>query len=75
MANGSDRGIVVATNTGHEITTSFYNDEPNKKDPAANKGILYAFPADGTIQMVKISSGAELATPGSIAGKQVLDRR
>lgn len=71
MANGSDRGIVVATNTGHEITTSFYNDEPNKKDPAANKGILYAFPVDGSIQMAKISSATEFATPGSVAENQV----
>jgi hypothetical protein len=71
MANGSDRGIVIATNTGHEIATAYYNDEPNKKDAAANKGILYAFPSNGMNQMVKISSASEIATPGSIVVNQV----
>jgi hypothetical protein len=71
MANGSDRGIVVATNTGHEIATSYYNDEPNKKDPAANQGILYAFPVDGSNQMAKISSATEFATPGTVTDNQV----
>lgn len=71
MANGSHRGIVVATNTGHEIVTSYYNDQPNVKDAAADKGILYTFPTDGTHEMVKVSAGKEAATPGTVFPHQV----
>ncbi|TYS50317.1 S-layer homology domain-containing protein [Bacillus infantis] len=71
MANTGDRGIIIATNTGREIAASFYNDEPNKKDTAANKGIFYAFPTDKTTNMVKISAGADNATPGAVMKTQV----
>lgn len=71
MANGSHRGIVVATNTGHEIVSSYYNDQPNVKDPAADKGILYTFPTNGTHEMVKFSAGTEAATPGTVYPHQV----
>ncbi len=71
MANASNRGIVIATNTGKEIATSYYNDIPNVDDTAANKGILYAFPTNGKNEMVKISSGTEVATPGTVSPTQV----
>ncbi|WP_082804625.1 lamin tail domain-containing protein [Rossellomorea vietnamensis] len=71
MANGSNRGIVIATNTGKEIATSYYNDVPNVDDTAANKGILYAFPTNGKNEMVKVSSGTEAATPGTATPTQV----
>lgn len=75
MANGGHRGIVIATNTGIEIATSEYNNEPTVKDVAANKGILYAFPTNGSNQMVKISSATENATPGSVTALQVPTKR
>ncbi|RFU69653.1 lamin tail domain-containing protein [Bacillus sp. V59.32b] len=72
MANGSHRGIVIATNTGKETSRAFYNDQPNVNDSAANKGILYRFPtSEGTIDSTKISSAKEQATPGKVAGIQI----
>ena len=71
MANDSNRGIVIATNTGKEISRAFYNDQPNVDDSAANKGIVYRFPSDGSIDMNKVSSATEKATPGTVARTQV----
>lgn len=75
MANGSHRGIVIATNTGQEIATSEYNNDPTVKDVAANKGIVYSYPTDGSIAMKKISSATLAATPGSITLEQVPTER
>ena len=44
MANDSHRGIVIATNTGKEISRAFYNDQPNVDDSAANKGHSLSIP-------------------------------
>ncbi|MBN9654044.1 lamin tail domain-containing protein [Halobacillus sp. GSS1] len=74
MSNSGHRGLVVATNTGHEIITTEYNDEANKKDPASNKGIVYAFPTDGSNQMVKVSSAVKDATPSATEPYQTPDR-
>nr|WP_306813067.1 S-layer homology domain-containing protein [Paenibacillus soyae] len=68
MANGGKRGIVVATNSGIEVSTVYYdNDEETK----ANKGIFYRYPVDGTANMIKYSAGLEAATPGAVASQQV----
>ena len=75
MSNSSDRGIIIATNTGHELSASFYNDEATKKDPLANKGIVYGFPTDGSKKMVKTSSATLDATPGQVTSNQVPDTR
>ncbi|WP_226577629.1 lamin tail domain-containing protein [Halobacillus litoralis] len=71
MSNSGNRGLVVATNTGHEIVTTEYNDEANKKDPSANKGIVYAFPTDGSNKMVKVSSAVKEATPAAVETYQI----
>ncbi|WP_368658136.1 lamin tail domain-containing protein [Metabacillus halosaccharovorans] len=71
MANGSARGLVVATNTKEEITVSYYNDVVNVDDTVPDKGILYKYPEDGSTQAIKVSAGVEAATPGSVEGFQV----
>lgn len=64
MANGSNRGLVIATNTGIELSAAYYG----KDDVSTNKGIVYKFPTSGNT-MVK--SSAVAATPGSITPGQV----
>ncbi len=71
MANGSTRGLVVATNTKEEITVSYYNEVANVDDTVPDKGILYKYPEDGTKQSIKISAGVEDATPGTAEDYQV----
>ncbi|RAK19887.1 S-layer family protein [Anoxybacillus vitaminiphilus] len=71
MSNTNHNGIVIATNTGHDVVAAYYNDEPNVKDTAADKGILYTFPKDGSLNMKKYSSAKEKATPGQVALIQV----
>jgi hypothetical protein len=71
MANTSNRGIVITTNTGKDISKAFYNDVPNVNDVAANKGIVYRFPSEGSIEMTKISSAKDAATPGKLNGIQI----
>ncbi|MGH1144981.1 lamin tail domain-containing protein [Bacillus pseudomycoides] len=71
MANGSARGIVVATKTGTEIASAYYNDQANQADVKANKGILYRYPQDGSQIMQKISSAEHNASPGTIFEGQV----
>ncbi|MFC0272253.1 lamin tail domain-containing protein [Metabacillus herbersteinensis] len=69
MANGSMRGLVVATNTGKEISVSYYNDETNVDDSFQDKGIVYKYPVDKSTQLIKI--GVEDATPGAVESFQV----
>ncbi|WP_017153986.1 lamin tail domain-containing protein [Bacillus bingmayongensis] len=71
MANGSARGIVVATKTGKEITAAYYNDQANQADVKADKGILYRYPEDGSQIMQKISIAEHNASPGTILEGQV----
>ncbi|MFI8707637.1 lamin tail domain-containing protein [Bacillus sp. NPDC077411] len=71
MANGSARGIVVATKTGKEIAAAYYNDQANQADVKANKGILYRYPQDGSQMMQKISSAEHNASPGTVFEGQV----
>ncbi|WP_400243725.1 lamin tail domain-containing protein [Niallia sp. JL1B1071] len=71
MANGSMRGLVIATNTKEEINVAYYNDEATPLDTAMNMGILYKFPEDGSTQSVKISTKTKLGTPGMVEANQV----
>ncbi|WP_052659534.1 lamin tail domain-containing protein [Bacillus alveayuensis] len=71
MANSSTRSLLVATNTGKEIAIAYYNDEVNVDDTIANKGILYKYPTNGSMELEKISSGIEDATPGTVFPAQV----
>lgn len=66
MANGSNRGLVIATNTGIELSASYYVNGDSK----ANKGIVYKFPATGST-MIKSSAGTTAATPGTVTADQV----
>lgn len=67
MANGSNRGLVIATNTGIELSTAYYINGDSK----ANKGVLYKYPTDGSKTMIKYSSTVAAATPGSVDQVQV----
>ena len=71
MANGSTRGLVVATNTKEEITVSYYNEVANVDDTVPDKGIIYKYPEDGSTQSSKVSAGVEDATPGAVEPYQV----
>ncbi|WP_338788062.1 lamin tail domain-containing protein [Metabacillus sp. FJAT-53654] len=71
MANGSPRGLVVATNTKEEITVSYYNEVANTDDTVPNKGIVYKYPEDGSTQSMKVSAGIQDATPGAVEAFQV----
>ncbi|MDM5153308.1 lamin tail domain-containing protein [Bacillus sp. DX1.1] len=71
MANGSSRGIIVATKTGKEIAAAYYNDEANPADVKANKGILYRYPQDGSQMMQKVSGTEHNASPGTVLEGQV----
>ncbi len=71
MSNSSARGILVATNTGKEISIGNYNDQVGIDDTAANKGILYTYPTDGAQISRKISSATEPASPGNVLPGQV----
>lgn len=67
MANAANRGLVIATNTGIEISSAYYVSGDSK----ANKGILYKFPTDGSKTMLKYSSALVTATPGTMDQVQV----
>ncbi|AYA76263.1 metallophosphoesterase [Bacillus sp. Y1] len=69
MANGSLRGLVMATNTGKEIAVAYYNEESNVDDTYADKGIQYRYPTDKSKKMYKLT--IEPATPGSVRPIQV----
>lgn len=71
MANGSERTLVIATKTGHEISRASYNTDVNVDDTVADKGIFYRYPVDGTLDSLKISAGDWNATPGSVMDEQV----
>jgi Calcineurin-like phosphoesterase/Lamin Tail Domain/LPXTG cell wall anchor motif len=71
MANGSMRGLIVATNTKREIAVSYYFDEANVDDTQANKGIVYKYPVDGSTKLIKVSPGLTAATPGAVDATQV----
>ncbi|UOE76100.1 S-layer homology domain-containing protein [Parageobacillus thermoglucosidasius] len=74
MSNTNHNGIVIATNTGHDVAAAYYNDELNVKDTAPDKGIFFTFPRDGSRNMKKYSSTKERATPGQVAPVQVPDQ-
>lgn len=71
MANSSHRSLVIATKTGHELSSASYYDEVNVDDTIADKGIFYRFPTDGSKELTKISAGILDATPGSVMPEQV----
>ncbi|WP_084552346.1 lamin tail domain-containing protein [Bacillus cihuensis] len=71
MANGSVRGLVVATNTGFESSVAYYNEVTGIDDTYPDKGITYRYPVDGSNKMIKISAGKNAATPGKVQSGQV----
>lgn len=71
MANGSMRGLIVASNIGHEYAIAYYNDADTEDDTLPNKGIVYKYPSDGSNNMEKISAGSLDATPGMVEEYQI----
>ncbi|MFS0726953.1 S-layer homology domain-containing protein [Paenibacillus sp. 1P07SE] len=67
MANGGERGVVIATNTNREIAVAYYDPGDAKPD----MGIFYAAPYDGSKTMIKYSAGLIAGTPGSVDPIQV----
>lgn len=63
MANKSMRGIVVGTNTHHEISVAYYN------KTEVDKGIVYRYPTNKSTVSKKI--GIKEATPGQVESFQV----
>ncbi len=70
MANGGSRGLVVKTNVGKEISVSYYNDT-TADDTQPDKGIVFKYPEDGSIEAMKVSAGVEDGTPGAVEVFQV----
>ncbi|HZG83557.1 lamin tail domain-containing protein [Paenibacillus sp.] len=68
MANGGKRGVLVATNTGFELSAAYYDTDA---ETVADKGIFYKYPLDGGTTMIKTSAGVLAATPGSVEEEQV----
>ncbi|WP_158289388.1 FIMAH domain-containing protein [Paenibacillus flagellatus] len=73
MANTRMRELVVATNTGHEIVSAFYNE--GSEITAPDKGIFYRYPSDGGRKMALIGGGTDPATPGRVEPGQVPGER
>lgn len=71
MANGDQRGVGVATKTGSTISLATYNEVSGVKDTAANMGINFKYPLDGSTNMLKLNAGSVLGTPGSVTSDQV----
>jgi len=71
MANGSQRGVGVATKAGNTIAMATYNEVADVKDTAANMGINYKYPLDGSTNMLKLNAGSVFGTPGSVTPDQV----
>ncbi|WP_208590135.1 lamin tail domain-containing protein [Gracilibacillus suaedae] len=71
MANGSMRGLIVASNIGREYSTAYYNDLDTTDDTAPNKGIVYKYPSDDSNIMEKVSAATIDATPGAVEDYQV----
>jgi len=77
MANSGSRGVVIKTNTEREISAAYYNNaivydggtagDETKED----KAIEFKYPVDGSTTMLKISSGINSPTPGSVDPAQV----
>ena len=64
MANGAERDLVIATNTGEEIVSAGYNKPGDKNDVIKDMGIFYHYPIDSN-EMIKVRAG-ETATPGTV---------
>ncbi|WP_018758550.1 S-layer homology domain-containing protein [Paenibacillus terrigena] len=71
MANSGRRGVVVKTNTGKEISYANYEattvyeggvSDETKED----KAIVFKYPMDGSITMIKASSGQVTPVPGAV---------
>ncbi|MFD1773507.1 S-layer homology domain-containing protein [Paenibacillus rhizophilus] len=70
MANGSKRGVAIGTNTHADISVAYYDGALTNETPD-NKGIQYKYPANSSTNMIKLSSGTEYASPGSVNPAQV----
>ncbi|MGG3505613.1 S-layer homology domain-containing protein [Paenibacillus lautus] len=69
MSNSRMRELVVVTNTGRPIVSAFYND--GDVHNAADQGIFYKYPEDGSLKMQRISQLEHKATPGSLQHSEV----
>lgn len=77
MANSGARGLAIKTNTEKEISAAYYDSAINyaggiaKDETLEDKALLYKYPANGTTEMIKISSGLKAPTPGTVDSHQV----
>ncbi|MFO6497648.1 MULTISPECIES: metallophosphoesterase [Bacillus] len=70
MANNAVRELVISTKSGEDIAVARYHRERNETVAVKNKAILYRYPLDGTKQMMKMSSGEEKPSPGTLLQEQ-----
>ncbi|WP_438347453.1 S-layer homology domain-containing protein [Paenibacillus sp. FA6] len=76
MANSGRRAIVIKTNTGKEISAAYYDADTSyeggtKDDTKEDKSLVYAYPVNGSTVMIKMNSGVQAPTPGSVTNAQV----
>lgn len=72
MANGAERDMIIATDTGEEIVSAGYNKPGSKNDVVKDMGIFYHYPIDSN-DMIKVRAG-ETATPGTVEADLVPDQ-
>ncbi|WP_314588238.1 S-layer homology domain-containing protein [Paenibacillus terrigena] len=72
MANSGRRAVVIKTNTGKEISGAYYDADTvydggtDGDETKEDRAILYKYPVDGTVKMIKASSGQRPALPGVV---------
>lgn len=69
MANGSKRGVAIGTNTHVDVSAAYYDGSTGVV--AANKGIFYKYPINGSTEMIMTGGGVLAATPGQVSEEQV----
>ncbi|OAB39316.1 hypothetical protein PMSD_05185 [Paenibacillus macquariensis subsp. defensor] len=76
MANSGKRAIVIKTNTGKEISAAYYDADAlyeggTKDETKEDKALVYAYPVNGSTVMIKMNSGVQAPTPGTVTIAQV----
>jgi len=71
MANSGRRGVVIKTNTGKEISYAHYDADAVyeggvKDETKENRAIQFKYPVNGSITMIKASSGQVTPVPGAV---------
>lgn len=71
MANGSKRGVAIATNTHKDVSVAYYDGTTTN---VVNKGFHYKYPTGSATEMIAHASGTLPASPGSIETLQAPEK-